>query len=403
MNFIMATPNNFIYIFLKLLNPLGFGGITTGIHAAAYLIITGLFLFIYRSTKKITQSIIGSIIAYIILFIYAISPSFLAISQLLKTGQTSAANAYQQTIENSWLWMQQATITPISISENINALEYFSDIPMAQLFFLTMSFQLFLLFIIYYPKLWLSMKTNLRPLRVIFWFFISGTGIFIAKNIYADLSFSNSINLLSMIVFMFLIALNIWLAVCINDAEDTEIDLLSNFNRPLIKNEFTISQWNKLTLFLLFLVIIGVSTMNTNVSFLFIVAQLSYYMYSSFPLRLKSNFVSSSLLIGIAAATISMAGFFLVSPDQHTLAFPASAILLIGLVVALISNFKDIKDFTGDSSAKIQTMPVFFGLEKSKKIIATFFTFIIIFLPYILKIKNMLFLSIILSVFILYL
>jgi len=181
------------------------------------------------------------------------------------------------------------------------------------------------------------------------------------------------------------------------------IDQVSNPSRPLVKKEFTDSQWKKLQLTLLVLILLGISTLNNSVMFFIVLAQMAYYVYSAEPLRLKKHFISSSLIVGIVAVAISMAGFFLASPDQHISAFPTKAIWLIMISVALISNFKDIKDYQGDAQAGIRTMPVVFGLHLSKIIISLLFGVVFISLPIFLGSYSLIFFAVCVSLFMFYL
>ena len=126
-------------------------------------------------------------------------------------------------------------------------------------------------------------------------------------------------------------------------------------------------------------------------------------VYSAKPLRLKRHFIFSSILIGIGSIAAAMAGFFLVSPDQHVSAFPVKAIVIIGIAYALLSNLKDIKDYEGDKKENMHTLPVVFGLEKSKKIIAFLCSLVIVAVPLILKIYSILPISIAISLFLFYL
>ena len=98
-----------------------------------------------------------------------------------------------------------------------------------------------------------------------------------------------------------------------------------------------------------------------------------------------------------------MAGFFLVSPSQHVFTFPIKAILIIGISYAILSNLKDIKDYEGDKKENMRTLPVVFGLEKSKYIIAVLCALVILFTPFFLEIYSILSVSVCTSLFLFYL
>jgi 4-hydroxybenzoate polyprenyltransferase len=85
-------------------------------------------------------------------------------------------------------------------------------------------------------------------------------------------------------------------------------------------------------------------------------------------------------MIAFNALLIAMSGFFLVSADQKFLAFPTENIWFILIGFSIFANMKDLKDTKGDRQENIKTLPVFFGQEKAKKIIAVFvILFLLIF------------------------
>lgn len=401
--YIVTEPQKLPIAFFELLNPITSSGITFGVHVAAYLILIFLSIFIYRATRNILRAFLGIFIGYAIFFFYAITPSIIVAPHFLQNSPVSVSEAYRSIFEQSWTMMTQTSLgDKIFTYQNIGTSASLNE-PVTQLFFLYLTFQVGLFFIIFKPNLFASVKRNLCPERIVYWFIIAAIGIAINQKIFNDIIFLNSINIISLLVFFTLIILNIWFAVCVNDQEDIAIDKISNPTRPLAAETISLSEWKAIQTILALLVFLGILTMNRSVMFLFLLAQMLYYIYSARPLRLKSNFIFSSIIIGLASIAIAMAGFFLVSPDQHFDAFPINAILIIGISYALLSNLKDIKDFEGDRHENIKTMPVVFGLERAKHIIAFLCALVIITVPVVLKIHSILFLSICVSLFLFYL
>ena len=392
MSYVITAPHNFIFLFFKLLDPRGFAGITMGIHVAAYGIFFLLAYFVYEYTKNIKKALLSIFINYSILFLYAISPSIVAIPELINSQTSSASDAYSNIINQSWLVRPQENFH-ISMSQlsNIDSTQYLFDTPLTQLFFIIALLELSVLFIVYCPKHWESFKKNSRLDRIIFWFLIAFTGFFVKKNTFSVEQLLNTINLISLGVFLIIIMFSIWLAVYVNDLEDIEIDRISNPDRPLIAKTFTLEQWKKFQIILLVVIIFGLAMMNSTVAFMFVLAQAAYYIYSVKPLRLKRHYIFSSVIIGLVAVAISMAGFYLISPIQDISAYPIRMAWMIGIAVAIISNFKDIKDYDGDKKEGIRTMPVVFGLSLSKKIIAYLFAIIFLVIPTILNIQFFIF------------
>jgi len=403
MSYIVTEPQNILSAFFETMNPLGFSGITFGIHVAAYLILSSMALFTYQATKNFFKSISVVLIGYCILFLYAITPSLIAMPTFFSSNSESISAAYHATVQQSWLaTTQEQSIADFSFLQFFNPAKFQNETT-TRTFFLLLLFQLALLFFIFKPKFFTAIKNNLRLERILFWSIIATIGIVLNQRLFGPINFSNTINIIILAIFFSLIALNAWLAICINDAEDIAIDEVSNPNRPLVKKEVSIGDWKKFQTILTVLVVLGTAIMNHAAGFLLILAQMAYYLYSAKPLRLKKHFLTSSILIGIASVAISMAGFFLVSPDQHLSSFPIQAVIIIGFSFALISNFKDIKDFKGDNHAGIQTIPVVFGLENSRHIIATLFALVMVIVPLSLNLYTLLFPTLLMALFTYYL
>lgn len=402
MSYVITGPQNFAYLFLKLMDPRGYAGITMGIHVAAYLIFFCLAVFTYKATKNLKKSLLVVFVSYSALFLYAISPSLIALPYHLNNNQKSADISYQETIKESWLFSNEEAkkdfVLNIFNSSSLNQVQGIYDSPITQLFYIALVFQSLLFFSITYPKLWGAIKKDLRLARIFFWIIISAIGILAAESVFEDIVLLNFINLASLIVFFVLIVLNIWLAVCINDQQDIKIDQISNPNRPLADGSFNISEWNSFQLILIFLMLPGFFILNSIAIFFILFAQMVYYIYSVEPFKLKNHYLTSSVAIGAAAMAIFSAGFFMFSTDNTVSVFPIKSALLLGLSIAIISGFKDIKDFEGDKKFGIKTLPVIFGLEKSKTIITFLLAAVFVAVPFLLEIKFLFLFSLALSI-----
>ncbi len=400
-SYIATDPKNFITLFLKFLYFSGEPGITLGIRLAAFFILSSLGLFILIHTKSAIKAFIGTATGYVILFFCAIIPSIVALPFSLSGQTDSAKNLYASALNEGLIQTTRQSL-PLSLTTTAQQ-NFFHAIFMSQVFWLLVVFQLFLIFIVFNPKYLRILKANFPTTRIIYWSIIASIGIFLSQKISPNLNLLNLTTITSFCVIFLLGVLNTFFAICVNDAEDIKIDTISNPNRPLAKGELSLPQWNQLATILLFLIIAGLATMNSTMVFFFILTQMSYYLYSARPLRLKRHFLSSSIIIGISSVSVALAGFFFVSPNQHLNVFPLKDLFLIAITFALLSNMKDIKDFEGDKKENMQTMPVFFGLENSKKIIAILYAIVFISVPILLNIHAMLLFSIFCSFFTFYL
>lgn len=402
MSYLIINLDKFFTFFFSIINPLSGQGVTPGQHFVAYAMLLSIAFFVYKKNKHIIDALILVVFGYTVLFFYEMLPSFVV---LLGNKGTlinqSALDNYHAILNQSWLPYYTEGFS--FLNKTILQTEIFHEIAMAKIFFILLVLQIIVIFSIVNKNIWNVLKNNLRLERIAYWFIIAIIGIYINMQTSTAIGLQNPINIISLAVFFILIVLNIWFAVFVNDAEDIITDKISNPNRPLIAKHISLQSWNQMQIFLLILIILGSATLNKATLFLLVLAQISYYLYSSRPLRLKYNFITSSILIGIASVAIAMAGFFLVSHDQHVSAFPVGAIFIIGISYALLSNLKDIKDFAGDSCEGIKTIPVVFGLKNSKYIIASLCSLVIITVPVFLEIYSILPISICISAFLFYL
>lgn len=400
-SYIATEPQNIIPTFLKFLYFSPEPGITFGIQITAFLILSLLALFILNSTKSFMRSAMGVLFSYLALFFCAIIPSVVSFPYYLSGASESAISLYSSAITHGLISTTRQAL-PLSLVSTSQQ-NFFHAIFMSQIFWIFIVLQLFIIFILPNLKYRKAFLENFPLTRIIYWSIISLIGIYISQKNYISIDFKNITTLSSFCVIFLLGVLNTLVAICINDKEDIKIDKVSNPSRPLVQGLVTEKELNKFMLALIILIIFGLATMNTTVTFFLIFTQMTYYLYSARPLRLKRNFMSSSLIIGLASASMAIAGFFFTSVNQHISAFPIEAIFIIAITFAILSNMKDIKDYEGDKQEGIQTMPVFFGLENSKKIMAFLYAMIFISIPLLTNIQSMFFFSIICSFFSFYL
>ena len=402
LNYITVGPGKLVPYYFKVMNPLSGLGITIGQHAAAYGIFISLGYFVYKKNNSITKGILLALAGYTMLFFCAIIPSLLvAISNYAQTSGQTVADTYNLILNQSWF--SNYLVNTSLFDKIIFQSETIHEISMGRIYFIFIIIQIAIIFFISNKKLWLALKNDLRIERIAYWFIIASIGIIINQRIFGSVNLQNPINMVALVVFFSLITLNIWLAAFINDTEDVKIDSISNPSRPLVTKLISDHDWNLMQIILIVLIFFGTASLNESTAFLLMLAQASYYIYSAQPLRLKRHFIFSSILTGLAAVAIAMAGFFLVSPDQHIAAFPLKAVLIIGIAYGLFSNLKDIKDFAGDNYENMRTIPVVFGLLNSKYIISCLCSLVLISVPIILHVNSMILFSVSVSIFLFYL
>jgi 4-hydroxybenzoate polyprenyltransferase len=164
----------------------------------------------------------------------------------------------------------------------------------------------------------------------------------------------------------------------INDIFDVDCDRASNRNRPLITGLISESEYLKVGLVYLAFALLFAIWVSQSCFIITLLFSGIYFLYSAPPYRLKRYFIAASLITGIQALLIVLMGQLSLALPDTTILLPLPLLLLVFLVFSLSSNIKDLKDVTGDRLCDIHTLPVLFGEEKARKIIA-----FLVFLSYL--------------------
>ncbi len=399
MGYVSLKGADILTYYFKLMLPGGVPGVTIGMHIASYLLFALMAIFIYQKTKKILRVLIGGIIGYTIFFINAILPSVLVFFQILfKNALLLPSQIYTLMLQKSWL----ANTSLLLGDADLQTIQS-HDILMARIFWFFIVIQLGTIVYLLDKNTWHILKNTLRPSRIFNFILLALIGMVLGDKLSQGSGLLDIVNIISLIVFILLIILNSMLAVFINDAEDIKIDIISNPSRPLAQNIISLPSWKKIRNIIIILIALGTLTLSAATALFLILTQGIYFIYSKYPLKLKRHFISSSVAMGLATIFITLAGFYFVYPDAGVFAFPIKALLIIGFSQALLSNMKDIKDFTGDGSENIQTLPVVFGIKKSKIIIALLYAIVFISIPIFLQFYQLLPFALFCSLFAYYL
>lgn len=397
LRYLMVKSDEILPTYFTLMNPLSKGIVTSGQYIAVLGIFAYLAHYVYKKTKNYLNSCLAIFFCYTFLFLCATIPSFLISFSLNQTNDPTGI--YGKILSESWyLNMSQSTVF-FEKAVFINTIAH--ELSMARIYFLIILVQLFIF--LYNSNFWKKIKTNLRLSRIFYWTVISITGMIMAQKIFGDINLSNSINVISIVFYFCVLVLNIWLAVSVNDLEDMSLDKISNKTRPLAGGAITVNDWQKIQFILIVLLIIGLMLLNISTALPLILVQLLYYIYSTGPYKLKRHFLTASLTSGLGAIMVSMSGFFFVSPSQNLNDLPIKAFAAIGIIFALLSNFKDLKDYEGDLACKIKTIPVIFGFKKAKYIIVSFWIAVLFWIALFFEDKVITIFSIATSLIVFYL
>jgi len=203
--------------------------------------------------------------------------------------------------------------------------------------------------------------SQLRWLRLGYYLMAFFLGISIARAGFIR-SLTDNFTCLVLTVIAFVLS---WLgAVMLNDVEDYEIDIVTNKDRPLVKNIFTKSQLQSIALWLFAAACIFASAVNFTTLFFTGLLISSSCIYSLPPLRLRVIPVFSKSLIALNSLLLVILGWLFAGRD--ILRFPQALTWYFMVFVTLAANFIDLKDHLGDMRAGLKTLPVMLGMEKAK-------------------------------------
>ncbi|MBU2037453.1 UbiA family prenyltransferase [Patescibacteria group bacterium] len=378
-------------------------GITLGIRIEVVLVLAGIAYLTYLKSKSFKKTIFALVVSYLVLFFLFSFPSIFAIlfgniDYYRVANQPAGSAAYQSLsdlLSNSLAnGVHNLQGLPTDKTLLFNQQLY---ILINRLLWLIVLAQSVWLFYLGAPKVFKAWLKNLRWERVFYYWAISILGLFISFQwMSIDYSF-NPVDILGLIVFFILVALSFWLAVGINDLYDIETDSISSPNRPLAIGTITVGQQNLINLFLGLFILMGLATINYAVLVLLLVFQAVYFIYSVPPLRLKRIFGLSSLLVGFNALLVMMAGFYFIAPIQKISFFPKHVLAMALFSFTLVAGIKDIKDYEGDKTNEIMTIPVVFGLKWGKRILGALAVLALLAVAWLTSLKSIAITSLIFS------
>ena len=180
-----------------------------------------------------------------------------------------------------------------------------------------------------------------------------------------------------------LVILGVWSAwiasVIVNDVVDLKIDCVSNPERPLPRKIFSVEEYLGIGSVFFFLSIIFSGLADWRIIFFTLLYQLTAFLYSAWPLRLKRFPIIATLTSAFALIIVAFSGFTLTSPEHSLSQFPIRIAILLTIGFTLAFPVKDFKDFEGDKQDNIATLPIVFGIPWAKVIVGSgiFFSFML--------------------------
>jgi 4-hydroxybenzoate polyprenyltransferase len=333
-------------------------GITYGVRVEVALAIIFVAIYAYIKQKNAARAFLAAFFSYVILFILGSFPSWLSFLYFLP--QKSLFSV--QNVDIAGLFLTPVSIFSISQTDFVNSLNVKMNLIYA--FLLIPALALFF-WLLYREKFWPVVK-NLRWVQIFIHAGLiltgAGLGAFyfsenLKSNVFAWLALANLI----------LAAIFAWISsVFLNDQEDTEIDKISNKNRPLATEKITRDVYQQL--FWVTLVMSLFLALSVGIKFFLLIVgyHVVSWLYSSRPFRLKRFPFVSSFLSALALTTLFISGYILLSDGQDITRFPHQVFWLLIIAFTISLPIKDLKDIEGDRADGVYTIPVLLGTSWSR-------------------------------------
>ena len=346
---------NLLSKFLTFFGPDIKQGITPGIRTEVALIILGSFIYFYIKKENLIRALFFSFLVYSLIFVYLAMP-----------------------------FVVQGCL------ELINQEYNYSSLLLGKFYLLLIFILLVWTFYIFNKKYFLEILKDIRPFRLFHFELMFVLGIILGILSSDQLSVLTEDRFYYFnLIFVLISVLFAWLfSVFTNNLADYKIDKTINKKRPLVTGKISEREYKCLAAIFLLLSVVYSVVVSFEIFFLITLFIANYFIYSMPPLRLKRVTFFSKGLISLNSLILLMVGYFLIVKD---IKIPSDIIFFFLIFLTAAFNFIDIKDYEGDKKADIKTLPVIFGLKRSKLIIG-FFLLMAYLAAWVIIIKDLSFL-----------
>lgn len=361
LNDIQALWSQFLTVFGRLPS----GIVYFGTKITFILAIIFVTLLVWIKTRKWLKGLLAGFFTYATLFFMGSFPSFFTFGYYFLAGEKKVSQVNEIDIIQflgtpARLFGTEFFNLKYSLAYNLNLIYY--------LFLLAM---LILLFFKINSVKFLAVIKNSRFPQLVYHAGLFFIGLGLGYLIYPENFHLYVFSAAALLVLMSSIWLA-WLAsVVFNDIYDFQIDEISNPQRPLQKKIFTVQEYESFGVVVFLLSLLGGLTISFKFAALIFIYQLIAWVYSVPPFRLKRFPLIATLASSVASLVVLFIGFTLFSGDQNIHGLSWRIILLIIIALTLSLPIKDFKDIAGDEKYGVLTIPVIFGEEKGRLIVAT--------------------------------
>lgn len=313
--------------FLTLGGRFGTCGITVGMRIEIIIILAGIAYVMYKKTRSVAKPILSAFLVYIFIFINGAIPGIFGLPRV-------GIIEFVRFVSSIHLIIFTLVAAYIGIKE--------------------------------FPHEAAMLVRSSRWERILYYWCIMALGIAYALRIY-QVPFAPH-DIPTVIVMTVSIACAGWAAAVWNDLNDGDIDTLSNTDRPLYQG-MSRSAYANLGIAASVFSILASLVVGYGFFLMLLGTQAVYALYSYRGSSIKTHFLSSSVMIGLAGVTTALAGFLAFSPDLSLAHIPFSLIIIGTMTFGILSNAKDFKDVKGDRASGIRTLPALLGGRRAGMVI----------------------------------
>lgn len=371
--YIIGGPKFLIAQYLTFLSglPSGIVYFGTRILFASAVIFSGLIVFV--KTKSWLRTVFSALLVYLVLFMMGAAPS------IISFGYYAFDKAVRVTEIQPYQIVQLFASSTAIFGRNFDSLEYSFPYNLQLILFPLLLLSLSWLFYALDKKKFIAVVKNFRLPQLTYHAGLFLVGVGLGAWIYRE---NFSLNLFSVFATLDLLlcVLLAWSASVVpNDLADIEVDAVSNPERPLQAGIVLEKEYQEIGWVLFFFSLFGALLVGVKFVSLLFVYQFIAYVYSAWPYRLKRFLFVASFVSAIASLVVFFVGFTLVSGDENIQGLSWRVIFLLLFCYTFSIPAKDFKDIEGDKKDGVRTIPVIFGEEKGRLIVASgmFLSFIL--------------------------
>jgi len=363
--YIIGGPKFLTVQYLTFLSDLPSGIVYFGTKILFVSTVIFFGLLVFSQTRNWLKTICSTLLVYLALFAMGAAPSLISFGYYFfdKTKKLSEIQPHQVV----QLFASSTSIFGLRFENLEYSFPYNVQLLLFPLFLLSLTW----LFFVLDRRKFLAVLKNSRPPQLIYHTGLFLVGLGLGGWIYRENFTLSLFSVFAALDLIFCVLLAWAASVVPNDLADMQVDDISNPERPLQIGAVSKEEYQALGLVLFFLSLFGALLISVKFVALLFMYQFLGFVYSAWPYRLKRFLFIASFVSAVASLTIFFIGFTLVSGDQNIQGLSWRIIFLLLFCYTFSLPIKDFKDIAGDAKCGIKTVPVVFGEEKGRLIVAS--------------------------------